>query len=105
MIGWVLFRSDSLDFAFAYIGKLFSFTGGNLFLPNPDFIRIILIAVFFAFITKFKFGQKLNDFFFQKQLYNTKQHILLSGLSLILLLLSISFIISSDFNPFIYFRF
>lgn len=105
MIGWVLFRSDSLDFAFAYIGKLFSFTGGNLFLPNPDFIRMIFVAVFFAFITKFKWGQKLNDFFFQKPLYNTKQHILLSFISLVLLLLSVSFIISSDFNPFIYYRF
>ena len=39
MIGWVLFRSDSLDFAFVYIGKMFSFTGGNLFLPNPAFMR------------------------------------------------------------------
>ncbi len=105
MIGWILFRSNSLDFAFTYIQRLFSFTFNNDFIPNQDFIIMLFFAIFFAFITSFKFGQKIKDFFFTKTIYNKKEHIALSLIAILLLFVSIAFIVSSDFNPFIYYRF
>jgi alginate O-acetyltransferase complex protein AlgI len=105
MIGWILFRSNSLDFAFTYIQRLFSFTFNNDFIPNQDFIIMLFFAIFFAFITNFKFGQKIKDFFFTKTIYNKKEHIALSLIAILLLFVSIAFIVSSDFNPFIYYRF
>jgi len=105
MIGWVLFRSETLDFAITYIGKLFSFTSFQDFYPLPAFTIMLLISVIFAFFPDFKYGNKIKDFFFNKETYNIKQNICLSLMAIILLFLSISFIVSSDFNPFIYYRF
>lgn len=105
MIGWVLFRSETLDFALQYIKRLFSFTLSNDFYPLPAFSVMIFVALLFAFFTSLKFGKKIKDFFFNKNIYSIKQHILLTLMTIVLLFLSVSFVVSSDFNPFIYFRF
>ncbi|MFA7081592.1 MAG: MBOAT family O-acyltransferase [Bacteroidales bacterium] len=105
MIGWVLFRSENLEFALQYIRKLFSFTTANDFYPLPAFSVMIFVSILFAFFTSFKPGTKIKDFFFNKNTYSIKQHILLTLMTIVLLFLSISFVVSSDFNPFIYYRF
>ncbi len=105
MIGWVFFRSNTFDFAVKYIGKLFSFTTHQDFIPMPAFTIMLVISVVFAFFTSFKYGNKIKDFFFNKRIYTTKQHIYLTLMSFILFFLSVTFVVSSDFNPFIYFRF
>lgn len=105
MIGWVLFRSETLEFALQYIRKLFSFTTANDFYPLPAFSVMIFVSIIFAFITSFKFGTKIKDFFFNKNIYSIKQHVFLTLMTIVLLFLSISFVVSSDFNPFIYYRF
>lgn len=105
MIGWVLFRSNTLDFALTYIGKLFSFTGSQDFLPMPAFSIMLVFSIIFAFFSSFKYGNKIKDFFFNKETYTIKQNIYLSLMAIVLLFLSISFVVSSDFNPFIYYRF
>lgn len=105
MIGWVLFRSESLDFALQYIARLFSFNMVDDFYPLPEFSVMIFVSIFFAFITSLRFGNKLKEFFFNKTNYSIQQHISLALIALILLFLSSAFIISSDFNPFIYYRF
>ena len=105
MIGWVLFRSETLEFALQYIRKLFSFTTANDFYPLPAFSVMIFVSIIFAFFTSFKLGTKIKDFFFNKNTYSIKQHILLTLMTIVLLFLSISFVVSSDFNPFIYYRF
>lgn len=105
MIGWVLFRSDTIAFAVTYIGKLFSFTGAQDFLPMPAFTIMLVFSVIFAFFSSFKYGNKIKDFFFNKETYTIKQNICLSLMAIVLLFLSISFVVSSDFNPFIYYRF
>lgn len=105
MIGWVLFRSETLDFALTYIGKLFSFTGSQDFLPMQAFTIMLVFSIIFAFFSSFKYGNKIKDFFFNKETYTIKQNIYLSLMAIVLLFLSISFVVSSDFNPFIYYRF
>jgi alginate O-acetyltransferase complex protein AlgI len=83
-----------------------------VFTPNEiasyidrEFIVILIIAIAFAFITLFKFGEKWQDTLFFNDKYSIKGYVLMTIISLSLLLLCISSITSSGFNPFIYFRF
>ncbi|MGN0481560.1 MAG: MBOAT family O-acyltransferase [Lachnospiraceae bacterium] len=99
LIGFVIFRADSLGQAFSYIGTMFSFTGTAvgtmeaLSLLNPLFIITLILAVVFAMpVTKIVKNKKLKFY---------------GGLavSLILYLLCILEIAAGSYNPFIYFRF
>lgn len=104
MIGWVIFRSLTMDYAFGFIGKLFSFDFGATGYIEPEFVTIFIIAVFFSFITATKAGQKLQEKVFYSD-YPMRRYIIMSVLSLVLLVICVANITSSGFNPFIYFRF
>lgn len=106
VIGWVIFRVESLDQAFLYLQKMFSFDFKETshFLDR-EFWFILIIALVFAFITVSKIGLKLEHYFFYKEKYSVL------GYSVGIITLFFSFILclgsilSSGFNPFIYFRF
>lgn len=104
MVGWVIFRSDTMDFAFSFIGKMFSFNFGKLLYLDTEFFVILVFAVLFSFITAFKLGKKLEDNIMQFA-YPNKRYLIMSFCCIILLVICISDISSSGFNPFIYFRF
>lgn len=106
MIGWVLFRSDTIGYAVHYIGAMFGANGSTpaLFVNN-QFIVTLIIAAFFSFFGLSKLGNKALDFFFNRKEYNTKQVIWVGLIMIVLLVLSASFILKGSFNPFIYFRF
>ncbi len=104
-LGWVLFRCDNISQAGMIIGKLFSFTGE---LPvqykDSEFLFYFFLAILFSFFASFKLGKTI-----QQNYYSTKHQpltitafLLLTGL---LFTLAIASIASSNFNPFIYFRF
>jgi len=105
-IGWVFFRVEKLHDAFIYIKRLFSFhfTESHLAMFDAKFYTLFFIAAFFAFFTYFKRGQKIQDAVYFNEYTNTR-HTVLAVVSGILILLAASSITSSDFNPFIYFRF
>lgn len=105
LFGWVLFRSDNLELAGSFLGKMFdlNFVNNALF-HNQKYWVTMAVGVFFAVLPFFKRGNQLMDAVFN-QAYGKKQFILMSCVSYILLLLCISSITASDFNPFIYFRF
>ncbi len=107
LVGWVFFRAETLSAASNYLGNMFRFRemdlNSSLELPL-EFYTFLIIAIGFAFITLSKLGSRLENFFFSRQ-FTTKQYASLAPLYLLLLLLSISYIAASDFNPFIYFRF
>lgn len=105
MLGWLIFRIEDLSRFKIYFLELFRFS--NFEIPNTfkSFYFILLLAVFFSFIAKFKIGKRLDKFFFEKDEYQIHQHLGLSFIAFILLILSLSSITSSGFNPFIYFRF
>lgn len=106
MIGWVLFRSDDLSYAFHYIGNLFGANGNTtVAFVTPQFVFTLIIAAFFSFFGLTKAGDKALDFFFNRQAYNNKQVVWVGLIMIILLVLSTSFILKGSFNPFIYFRF
>ncbi|MGP8214142.1 MAG: MBOAT family O-acyltransferase [Bacteroidia bacterium] len=106
VVGWVFFRVEKLSDAFIYLKRMFSFDfkGSHLNASDSEFYTFFIIAVLFAFFAYFKRGQKVQDAVYFGE-YNNTRHSILTGTSIILLVLSISFIASNGFNPFIYFRF
>lgn len=104
IIGWVIFRATSIDQVGYYLKALFSFSSSDYSI-DPNFWYIILISLIFSFTTLSKKGLQLEKFIFYKEKYSNGQAIGLAFLILILLFVSSASIISSGFNPFIYFRF
>ena len=104
VVGWVIFRSESMGFAFDFIEKLFNFTSGQIITPDIEFWTIFIIAVVFSFFTAIKPGLKIEQKVFYAN-YTWTRYIIMGVLCMILLILSIASITSSGFNPFIYFRF
>ena len=106
MIGWVLFRADSLTYALTYIGTMFGLNGNApIAFCNPQFVFTMIVAALFSFICLTKTGDKLLDFFFNRKSYNIGQYVGIGLIMILLLILSASFILKGSFNPFIYFRF
>lgn len=105
IIGWVLFRAESLDQAIYYLQTMFIFDGLALKYYGVEFWTILVLGVFFAFITLSKLGLKWEQKMFFAEKYQAKGYMLMTFIFFILVVLSISSITSSGFNPFIYFRF
>lgn len=105
IIGWVLFRAESLEQAQFYLQAMFSFEQMNLPEYGTQFWSILVFAVLFAFITLSKLGLKWEQFSFFADRYSLRQYIGMTLLFFLLVGLSLSSITSSGFNPFIYFRF
>src|SRR5690606_22581169 len=103
LIGWVFFRADNLHHAFSYLKTMFSLKMGDFQLDSEGTFYMFLCALF-AFWGAFKFGQKIiNKFYYT--VYNLSEHFVLSIFAISLMIICIMMIASSDFNPFIYFRF
>mgnify|MGYP001183732350 CR=1 FL=1 len=104
VVGWVIFRSLTMDFAADYIAKMFTFKGGLIIEPDIEFWTIFIIATLFSFITAFKPGYKLEQKVFFGD-YSVSGYLVMAVIVIILLVLCAGSITSSGFNPFIYFRF
>jgi len=105
LVGWVLFRSDSLGDAWIYLGTMFSFEswypGWTL---DPKFWMILVVAAFFAFYGLIGGVEKWQMKMINEP-YNGKKLWIAGGMAVVLLLWSMGSITSAGFNPFIYFRF
>jgi alginate O-acetyltransferase complex protein AlgI len=103
--GWVFFRLENLGSALQVIGKMFTFQFfEGPFAANNDFIFILPLAAilsFFALVPKFAHLQTV--LYREPQKGNKGWGLVTIGI--VLYYLSISFIATLDFNPFIYFRF
>lgn len=106
LIGWVLFRAESFEQIKYYLIKMFSINSSNtdVYL-DKEFYTILIISIFFSFFTISKFGKQIEEKIFFAKEYKLKGLIIMGIISIILLVLSISSITASGFNPFIYFRF
>ncbi len=105
MIGWVIFKIEDIDALWIYLQKLFLFDGIWEWSTTHSFYLIFIIAFVLTFSYPFKVGKKLELYFFQKKSYFLKEHLIFSGVSILLFILCLSYIVSSGFNPFIYYRF
>lgn len=104
IIGWVIFRATSLEQVLYYIKALFKFDYSEHYV-GQQFWTILIVAVLFSFSTIFKKGLQIEKFVFFSDSNSNKQVVLMGILVLFLLFISVISIVSSGFNPFIYFRF
>ena len=106
IVGWVLFRAENFSQIQFYLHKMFTFNNITTEIYfDKEFWTIFIIAIFFSFFTLSKLGKKIEQKIFLVKEYNLTGLLSMGGITLILLILSVSSITASGFNPFIYFRF
>lgn len=104
IIGWVFFRSETLTYAFDFIGRMFAFDMAGIEYFDREFWTMLIIAAVFSFITAFRFGLNIeNKVFFAE--YTKSRYFIMAVIAIILLIICVASITASGFNPFIYFRF
>ena len=105
LIGWVLFRAETLTFAFDYIKRMFAFDGvATDIYFDIEFKTMMVMGAVFGFIAAFG---RIEQWWMQV-LTKEKKTWILAGMTLaaiIFTIICIASITSSGFNPFIYFRF
>lgn len=103
MIGWTIFRADNIDILFSYIKSLFSFTKTDFLILVVDNFNILYLFLFFipAIIFCFPIIPKLRVKY-ENKIWFVLLECLITG---ILFFLCISMLVSSTYNPFIYFKF
>ena len=103
--GWVLFRAENIGHAFEYYKAMFSFDFSGFSLDaGRQFYTVLIIAFFFAFLTLFPFGKKVEQAVFYKD-YSVAGHIGAWVVALLLLFICVAALNATGFSPFIYFRF
>jgi len=105
LIGWVLFRSESLPAAWNYLDSMFSWSGNFIHEDlTPHFWFVLIAGILFAFFAIIPGVERWQE----RQLndpYPTGKTILAGVAVLLFLFYSMASITASGFNPFIYFRF
>jgi alginate O-acetyltransferase complex protein AlgI len=106
VLGWVFFRVEDSSLALKFIQAMFSVSGegGFSFHFSREFYIVFWMAVFFSFFAFFSFSQRYAESVFEGTT-QIKLHLLRSGIAIVFLVLSTAYLVSGDFNPFIYFRF
>ncbi len=114
LVGWVIFRADTLQNAFNHIFAMFNFGGFDLhftyqmgtpsYYIEQKFVVLLVICIGICFLPIFKHIENLGASF-PKATTENKVHISRTLIALAFLFICMTEIISSDFNPFIYFRF
>ncbi len=105
LIGWVIFRSENLTYAAQYLSVMFGFVrsevDGNLLssLINAKVIVIMLLGILLCLPWKNWVGN-LED-----RVGTAPYHLMRTVSFVVLFILSVIFVLSSTFNPFIYFQF
>ena len=102
VIGWVFFRATDFQFALDFIKKLFSFATITAIQPVFElrFWVMFVIAILISFFPLMKLNMNKTETRFSKIIL-----IFRGAMLLLLLIICISDINGSGFNPFIYFRF
>lgn len=113
IIGWVFFRADDFPYAISYLQAMFGLHGGPLFDQQALYYLVqygvvLTIAIIGATpIPRILVGKLLSQELDETKSMTTRRIVGLvrvTGVT-VLFFLSISYIVSSTFNPFIYFRF
>lgn len=103
LIGWVIFRADSIQVAFTYLKTMIGI-GSNGLIDNQFILYISLYKYYFivAILCSFPLKQLINKKIkLQGKIYNTLSTICI----MVLFIVSISFLVKGSYNPFIYFNF
>jgi len=104
LVGWVFFRLEYFSDAVKMLKNLAGFGGYAASDLSAEFIFILPIALFFAFVRVLPGSNRIQAWVFEPT-EGTGRLAAFSFISIALVILSAAFITSSGFNPFIYFRF
>ncbi|WP_079506624.1 MBOAT family O-acyltransferase [Mesobacillus jeotgali] len=109
MIGWVFFRSETFTYAFDYIKTMFGLNGIGLWDEKAAFYTyehgVILVL---AIIGATPIVKMLLDWLSaenQNNVASIGKNIALNSYYVVIFVLSVIYVVSTTFNPFIYFRF
>ncbi|GAA4017172.1 MBOAT family O-acyltransferase [Hymenobacter fastidiosus] len=105
VVGWVLFRAASLGAGLAYIKQMFAGSWAELPYFNQEFRFTLVLATGIVFGAAIPHVERAGLKLLFTQQFALRRAIPLTLLTAVLLILSISYIVGSSFNPFIYFRF
>lgn len=103
VIGWVIFRCTSIGQIETFLLNLFTYKQTNWLTVISENSNILYYLLYFipAIICSFPILKAVK-----KEKFNNKYVVLISNIILIgMLMLCITFLTSSTYNPFIYFRF
>lgn len=102
MIGWVIFRSDSLSVAFTYIRSMFGIgCKGILGGACIQYIRQYFIYYVYGLLCCTPIFKNINKKFNKSLIYNIVYIVAMISIFIV----SIMYIFSNAYNPFIYFNF
>jgi len=105
LIGWVLFRSESLSQAVFYVKKMFSGDFRQLdYFPDAKFYAIMVLASVFAFMAIFNRNETWQQRILSRE-QSDRTIVLMTLGAVLFFVICLASITSSGFNPFIYFRF
>lgn len=105
VIGWVIFRVEDLSMAGSFYSTMFSAGDWNsLYLYDVELLLTLGIAIFFSFMPMHKLGSGIMERFYSRET-DIAPGRLLQYTGILLLAVTLFFVISGDFDPFIYFRF
>lgn len=103
VIGWVMFRAETMTYAWNYIKNMFGFINNHKIVYEKAYYidNIEIITFFFAVICSMPIFSKILEIKYKHKILRTVVNIWL----IVLFILSSVSIASSTYNPFIYFRF
>jgi len=106
VVGWVFFRVEDLHAAWGYVKAMFLPTDNVVHIPvDMEWLVLMVFAAVFSFFLLLPKGEKIQNSAYGYTAIKDRTHILWTFVSLVLFILSLSYITASGFNPFIYFRF
>ena len=105
VVGWVLFRSETLHGALEYIHQMFAGAPSELPQYSLEFWSILALAAFVSFMAAIPRVEHWELSTLAHSHFSLRGAMSISVVTALLLVLSVSYIIGSSFNPFIYFRF
>ncbi len=103
-IGWLIFRANNLQDLLLIIQNIFT-NKGNIglmsFISENSNIVFALLHIILAIILSTNIIEKLNKKFYNSRIYNVISNFILT----LIFVISISYLVANEYNPFIYFRF
>ena len=95
LVGWALFYITDLGSLWAFLGKMFTISGG---VPATYFFKNYRISILIGILCSTPLTTKFYDKFKDKNL-------VMIPVLLAIFVLSVAYLVDSTYNPFIYFRF
>ncbi len=104
MIGWVFFFSPDLSYAVSYIGHMFGV--GSAGIAGRDAVYYLLTNAVLLLICAVGSTPYVHQIFYALMLNPKKKHIYSAvAVYAVIFLISVSYLVSATYNPFLYFRF